>query len=120
MFITIDGLLKICAVISCVGLALGYLLKAVKALRSPADNMTKKLKRHDELFANDKARLDNLEHMVADMRECMMLLLESEMATLGHLEDGNHTKMLMEKKEKIAKYLYEHAVNGGVRNENLT
>lgn len=119
MFITINGLLKICASISCVGLALGYLLKAIKTLKSPADKMTNKIKKHDELFANDKARLDNLEHMMTDMRECMMLLLESEMATLEHLEDGNHTKMLMEKKDKIAKYLYEHAVNGGMRNENF-
>lgn len=116
MVITIDVLLKICVGISSVGLALGYLLKAVRALKSPADNMTKKIEKHDELLGNDKVRLDNFEHTIADMRECMILLLESEMAMLEHLEDGNHTHMLKEKKDNIAKYLYGHV---GVQNKTL-
>lgn len=108
MVITIDALLKVCAGVSCVGLALSYLIKTIKAIFKPAEDMTKKIKEHEKLLGNDKARLDNLEHMMVDMRDCMMLLLESEMATLEHLEDGNHTKMLNDKKNKIAKYLYEH------------
>lgn len=113
MVITVDILLKICVSISSVGLAFGYVLKAIKALRNPADNMTKRIERHDELLENDKARLDNFEHTISDMRECMILLLESEMAMLEHLEDGNHTHMLKEKKDNIARYLYEHV--GGAK-----
>ena len=55
-----------------------------------------------------KFRISNLEHMMVDMRRCMVLLLESEVAVLEHLEDGNHTKALQEKKQNIADYLYGH------------
>lgn len=113
MVITIDVLLKVCAGVSCVGLALSYLIKTIKALFRPADEYIKKIQKHDELFANDKKRLDNIESIITDIRECTMLLLESQVATLEHLEDGNHTKMLQEKKNKIDKFLYEHV--GGVK-----
>ena len=82
-------------------------------LLGPADEYIKKIQQHDELFANDKKRLDNIESIITDIRECTMLLLESQVATLEHLEDGNHTKMLQEKKNKIDKFLYEHV--GGVK-----
>ena len=113
MVITVDILLKICAGISCVGLALSYLIKTIKTLFKPADEYIKKIQQHDELFANDKKRLDNIESIITDIRECTMLLLESQVATLEHLEDGNHTKMLQEKKNKIDNFLYEHV--GGVK-----
>lgn len=113
MVITIEAFLAVCAGISCVGLAITYLIKTAKFLYKPADTVNKKIEKHDELLSHDKARLDTLTHMMADMRECMVLLLESQIATLEHLEDGNHTKMLNEKKEKISKYLYEHV--GGVQ-----
>lgn len=113
MVITIDVLLKVCAGVSCVGLALSYLIKTIKALFRPADEYVKKIQKHDELFANDKERLDNIESIITDIKECIMLLLESQVATLEHLEDDNHTKMLCEKKNKINKYLYEHV--GGVK-----
>lgn len=108
MVITIDVFLKFCAGIAAVGLAITYMYRTYKFVKQPADKVTQKIEKHDKLFANDKARLDNLEHMMVDMRRCMVLLLESEVAVLEHLEDGNHTKALQEKKQNIADYLYGH------------
>ena len=108
MIITVDILLKVCTSIAAVGLALTYMYRTYKFVKQPADRVTEKIEKHDKLFANDKARLDNLEHMMVDMRRCMVLLLESEVAVLEHLEDGNHTKALQEKKRNIADYLYGH------------
>ena len=108
MIVTVDILLKVCTSIAAVGLALTYMYKTYKFVKQPADKVTEKIEKHDKLFANDKARLDNLEHMMVDMRRCMVLLLESEVAVLEHLEDGNHTKALQEKKKNIADYLYGH------------
>ena len=108
MIVTVDILLKVCTSIAAVGLALTYMYRTYKFVKQPADRVTEKIEKHDKLFANDKARLDNLEHMMVDMRRCMVLLLESEVAVLEHLEDGNHTKALQEKKKNIADYLYGH------------
>jgi hypothetical protein len=116
MGVTIDMLLKICASIAVIGAAIVYIYKTIMFLKQPADKVIKKIEKHDEFLANDKARLDNLEHMMIDMRRCMVLLLESEIAVLEHLEDGNHTKALQEKKNNIANYLYGHV---GVNNENI-
>ena len=108
MIITVDIFLKICAGVSAIGLAITYIYRTYKFVKQPADKVTKKIERHDELFANDKARLDNLEHMMVDLRRCLILLLESEVAVLEHLEDGNHTQALKDKKKNIADYLYGH------------
>lgn len=108
MILGIDVFLKFCVGISTIGLALTYLYRTYKFVKKPADEITDKIKEHDGYFANDKARLDNLEHMMVDMRKCMVLLLESEVAVLEHLEDGNHTKDLQEKKRNIDNYLYGH------------
>ena len=113
MIIVANIVLKICAGISCIGLAMTYVAKTIKDLRKPSDSIKKKIDEHENFLINDKARLDNLECMMVDMRECMMLLLESEVATLEHLEDGNHTHMLSEKKEKINTYIYGH-VGGAI------
>ena len=108
MVITIDALLKICAAIAAIGAAMTYIYRTYIFVKQPADKVTEKIEKHDKLLTNDKARLDNLEYMMVDMRRCMILLLESEVAVLEHLEDGNHTKALQEKKSNIANYLYEH------------
>ena len=108
MVITIDTFLKVCATIAATGAAVVYIYKTILFIKQPADNIISKIRKHEELFANDKARLDTLEYMINDMRRCMMLLLESEVAVLEHLKDGNHTNALNEKKNNIVNYLYEH------------
>lgn len=106
MIITIDVFLKLCAGISCVGLALSYLIKAINSVRKPVKDVSDKFKSYDEYFQRDKKRLDNFEKVILDSIECNKLLLEAVHSMLSHFEDGNHTNMLREEKKKIEKYLY--------------
>ena len=106
MIITIDVFLKLCAGISCVGLALSYLIKAINSVRKPVKDVNDKFKNYDEYFQNDKKRLDNFEKVILDNIECNKLLLEAVYSMLSHFEDGNHTNMLKEEKKKIEKYLF--------------
>ena len=49
MIITIDVFLKLCAGISCVGLALSYLIKAINSVKKPVKDVNDKFKSYDEL-----------------------------------------------------------------------
>ena len=62
MIITIDVFLKLCAGISCVGLALSYLIKAINSVKKPVKDVNDKFKSYDEYFQMDKKRLDNFEN----------------------------------------------------------
>lgn len=114
MVITIDVFLKLCAGISCVGLALSYLIKAINSVRKPVKDVNDKFKHYDECFQRDKQRLDNFEKVILDSIECNKLLLEAVHSMLNHFEDGNHTNMLREEKKKIEKYLYNQIKIEGV------
>lgn len=107
MVITIDVFLKICAGISCVGLAMSYLLKTIRSLKKPVDDMNKKLQSYDDYFTRDKKRMDELEKSIEENAKCNRLLLEAVYSMLGHFEDGNNTNMLREEKKKIENFLYE-------------
>lgn len=106
MVITIDVFLKLCAGISCVGLALSYLIKAINSVRKPVKDVSDKFKNYDEYFQRDKKRLDSFEKVILDSIECNKLLLEAVHSMLSHFEDGNSTNALREEKKKIERYLY--------------
>ena len=107
MVITIDVFLKICAGISCVGLAMSYLLKTIRSLKKPVDDINKKFQAYDDYFTRDKHKIEELEKSIEDNAKCMRLLLEAVYSMLGHFEDGNNTNMLKEEKKKIESFLYE-------------
>ena len=107
MVITIDVFLKICAGISCVGLAMSYLLKTIRSLKKPVDDINKKFQAYDDYFTRDKIKIEELEKSIEDNAKCMRLLLEAVYSMLGHFEDGNNTNMLREEKKKIENFLYE-------------
>lgn len=107
MVITIDVFLKICAGISCVGLAMSYLLKTIRSLKKPVDDINKKFQAYDDYFTRDKNKIEELEKSIEDNAKCMRLLLEAVYSMLGHFEDGNNTNMLREEKKKIENFLYE-------------
>ena len=107
MVITIDVFLKLCAGFSCVGLAMSYLLKTIRSLKKPVDDINKKFKSYDDYFTRDMKRMDDLEKSIEDNAKCNRLLLEAVYSMLGHFEDGNNTNMLREEKKKIENFLYE-------------
>ena len=84
MVITIDVFLKICAGISCVGLAMSYLLKTIRSLKKPVDDINKKFQAYDDYFTRDKNKIEELEKSIED-----------------------NTNMLREEKKKIEGFLYE-------------
>lgn len=105
MVITIDVLLKICASIGCIGVAMGYIMKVYGSLKKPVDDISAKFKYYDTCLKNDAHRMDMFEKALEESMDCNRLLLESVYTMLKHFKDGNNTKMLEEKEKKIEEYL---------------
>ena len=103
--IDVNVFLQICAGIVCVGGALGYLIRGVIFIKKPADDVSKKLKAHQECLDNDKQRLDRLERAIENNSKCLILIIETLHTILEHFEDGNHTKELTAERKKIDAYL---------------
>lgn len=105
--VDVNLFLQICAGIVCVGGALGYLFRGFTFIKKPADEVSKKLKEHDEFLNNDKQELEILTKAIHNNSECLKLLIEATHVILEHFEDGNHTKELSAEKKKLEAYLVE-------------
>lgn len=102
----IGGFLALCGGISCVGLAVSYIVKAVKAAHAPAQKQDDRLEAlekatigHQEMLARDKARLDKLD-------ETQAMMLRANYALLGHALDGNDIESLKASKNEIKQWLF--------------
>lgn len=89
-------LLALCGAVSVIWGA----VKSVREAASPARDVGKRLDRHDELLANDKAMLD-------DLRECNRYQNKLMLQVANHLIDGNHTEALIRERDAMQEYLID-------------
>lgn len=102
-------------VASCIGIlggAVKILYSAKKALLKPLDDINKKLADHDKFLANDKAKLEKIDYILADMTDSINMLIKSHKAVLMHLEDGNHTGEIKREIEVLDEWLINRRANG--------
>ena len=95
---------------SCIGIlgaAVKILYSAKKALLKPLDNINSKLTDHDKFLANDKAKLEKIDYILADMTDSMNMLIKSHRTVLYHLQEGNHTGEIKEEIEELDNWLIE-------------
>lgn len=76
-----------------------------KWAKSPDETRDEKLKKHDEMLANDNKRLKELEewHKEADHAEKVMM--KSMLALMTHAIDGNHVEELKMARDDLQNYL---------------
>lgn len=108
MVISVEVFLQICAGIVCAGGALGYLIRGLRFIKKPADDVQIILKNHAEYLDKDNKRLKNLEEVMVDNSRCLRLIMEAVITMLSHFEDGNHTKELSKEKQKLQNFLLGH------------
>lgn len=101
------GILAICAGISCVAAAIGWVVKGVQAAKAPAKRLEERVSAleklsedHQKYFANDKDRLDAIE-------EGNRVTQRAILALLSHGIDGNDIEAMKKAKEELHEYLIE-------------
>lgn len=80
--------------------AVGWLLKIVKAMKAPADDIHKKLD-------NDNKRLTELEDQYKYIISSIGVLMRCDLVMLAHLRDGNNTGKMEKMEKEIQDFLIE-------------
>lgn len=103
----IGVILAICAGISSVCVAAGWVYKGIKKVREPNVKqderlfaLEKRVSQHEEFFGNDNRRIESLE-------EGNRVTQQALLALLGHGIDGNNTEQMQSAKDSLQKYLIE-------------
>jgi len=90
--------LAICGSIITVGGAGAIVAKIVNKYRKPDKDRDEQMKKHQAMLDNDNKRLKELE-------EGNKVVMQSLLAIMSHLIDGNHTEELKKSKEMVQEYL---------------
>ena len=101
----IGGFLAICAGLSCIALAVSWIIKAVNKVRAPErkqderiTDLERRVAKHDEFLDRDKERLEAIE-------EGNRVTQRAILALLAHGIDGNDIDALRAAKTELQDYL---------------
>ena len=104
----LQGLVAACGGFSCVCVAVGWLIRIVKGVKKPADDVNAKLERDYERLNNHdqdmKAIRDTLRYLI----ESQNLQIENDQVILKHLRTNNSTGEIAEREKAIDKFLKDH------------
>lgn len=96
--ITYDKFLAVCAGFTCVCVAAGWLIKIIKALKKPGDDINQKLD-------NDNKRLKELEDQYKYITSAIGVLMRCDLVILGHLRTNNNTGQMADMEKDIQQFL---------------
>lgn len=99
-------LLAVCGGFSTICVAVGWLIKIVKSLKKPADDVKARLDGQDQKLANDNERLKKIESTLEELREVQPMILRSEYVILQHMRTNNSTGEIAKQEEAINNYLF--------------
>lgn len=101
MMVSIDLILKICAGFTCICVAAGWLIKIIKGVKKPADDVKEKLD-------NDNKRIKRLEDDIDYIKKTQTQLLQVCLVILDELKKNNDVDGTISKTEaNMQKFLIE-------------
>ena len=98
--ILLTRFIAVCVGFSSVCVAVGWLIKIIRAMKKPSEDINTKLD-------NDNKRIKALEDQSAFILKAISLLLQDDLAILEHLRTSNATGKMSEQEAKVQKFLIE-------------
>lgn len=95
-----------CAGVMTIGGAGAIFVALYRWAKKPDINRDEKLRGHDEMLANDKRRLDELEKRQQESEEADTVLMRAILALMNHAIDGDHIEELVTAKEDLHDFLF--------------
>jgi len=99
------GILAVCAGISCIAAAVGWIIKAINAAKQPAKRVEERLSaleqksaEYETYFINDKKRLE-------EMEQGNKVTQRAILALLSHGIDGNDIEAMKAAKKELQDFL---------------
>ena len=96
--ITYEKLMAVLALFTALCIAGGWLLKIIKGLKKPSDDINAKLER-------DYTRLNKLEKEFEYINGAVALLMKADLALLGHMATENNTGEMAAIEKEIQVFL---------------
>lgn len=91
--------LAACGGFTCVCVAVGWLIKIVKAVKKPSDDVKDRLKKHDELLDNDNKRIKKVEDDLDYIKRTQTQTLQCLLVILDELKKNNDVDGVIQKTE---------------------
>ena len=95
----VGGFIAVCVGFSSICVAGGWLVKIIKGLKKPSEDVNTKLK-------NDKERLDNHDELLKDLVQTQPMILRSLYVILQHMRTNNSTGEIAKQEQAISDYLF--------------
>lgn len=92
------GFLAICGGFTTVCVAVGWLIKLIKALKKPNTDINEKLD-------NDNKRIKELEYQLKYISSSIGVLMRCDLVILGHLRTNNNTGQMSKMESEIQEFL---------------
>lgn len=103
----LTGFVAVCVGFSSICVAVGWLVKIIKGIKKPNEDVKAEMKSIDQKLDNDNKRIKTLEDQTAFILKAISLLLQDDLAILEHLRTSNNTGKMAEQEEKVQKFLIE-------------
>ena len=101
------GIVAVCGGFSSICVAVGWLVKIIKGVKKPSDDVKERFKTTDEKLDNDNKRIKELEDRTATIMKAISLLLQDDIAILEHLRTNNATGKMAEQERKVQDFLIQ-------------
>lgn len=92
------GFVTLCASITTVCVAAGWLIKIIKAIKKPSDDIRAEVK-------SDTKRITELERQFLFVLRALPLLLQDDLVILNHLRTSNNTGEMAKQEAKVQEFL---------------
>lgn len=96
--ITYDKVMAALALFTAFCVSAGWLIKIIKGIKRPADDVNKKLD-------NDNRRIKELETQFGFVLKAISLLLQDDLVILNHLRTDNNTGEMAAQESKVQEFL---------------
>ena len=107
-----NAVLAWCGLIAAIGVALGWMAKALKPMMKPfkamqheLDEIEKRGHDHDERFQRGENRMEKHDKMLAQIQADNKVIMESIALLMRHAETGNNTGEVAQGRANLEKHL---------------
>ena len=103
--ITYDKAMAFMAFFTACCVAGGWLLKIIKAMKKPSDDINARIDNHGKMLDNDNKRIKELEDQLNYISSSIGVLMRCDLVILGHLRTNNNTGQMSKMEAEIQEFL---------------
>jgi len=106
--IFLQGLVAVCGGFSCVCVAAGWLIKIIKGVKKPVDDVSEKLQRDFDNINALKKENEVLKRDVEYIANAVSILMQCDLVMLGHMKTNNNTGQIIKMEGELQDFMADN------------